>query len=314
MTMVPRVIPLWDSGKSQLIYSGDGEDSGELIWSIVDCPTSPQAYEALIAGDGFLWDGLDGEIDGLLCRTIDMNPDGPNAWQAVAQYGEPKLRTREREKLQAVGDYRVSFSVKPQTVKQFVAKRTIAYPASAKNYGGVSTTGGTSPTSAAYNGGAINVNSDGQVEGVDTIIPGLSITVTQRMAGASLTPAYALAVADLVGKYNESTFMGTFPAGSIQFIGGDAALSFAINNPFEGGPALTPQDRELSFEFLYSPNLTGIQIGTITGINKLGHQYMWIDWESAIVSSRAVRRPLAVYVQDLYGVEPASFAPLALTV
>ncbi len=64
MTMVPRVIPLWDSGKSQLIYSGDGEDSGELIWSIVDCPTSPQAYEALIAGDGFLWDGLDGEIDG----------------------------------------------------------------------------------------------------------------------------------------------------------------------------------------------------------------------------------------------------------
>ena len=297
MTMVPRVIPLWDSGKSQLIYSGDGEDSGELIWSIVDCPTSPQAYEALIAGDGFLWDGLDGEIDGLLCRTIDMNPDGPNAWQAVAQYGEPKLRTREREKLQAVGDYRVSFSVKPQTVKQFVAKSTQRFPSTAKDYNN-----------------AINVNSDGQVEGVDTIIPGLSITVTQRMAGASLTPTYALAVANLVGKYNNSTFMGVFPMGSIQFIGGDAALSFAINNPFEGGPALTPQDRELSFEFLYSPNLTGITIGSITGINKLGHQYMWIDWESAIVSSRAVRRPLAVYVQDLYGIEPASFAPLALTV
>jgi hypothetical protein len=162
--MPARVIPLWDSGKSQLIYSGDGEDSGELIWSIVDCPTSPEAYEALIVGDGFLWGGLDGEIDGLLCRTIDMNPDGPDAWQAVAQYGEAKLRTREREKLQAVGDYRVSFSVKPQTVKQFVAKTTQRFPSTAKDYNN-----------------AINVNSDGQVEGVDTIIPGLSITVTQRM-------------------------------------------------------------------------------------------------------------------------------------
>jgi hypothetical protein len=312
--MPARVIPLWDSGKSQLIYSGDGEDSGELIWSIVDCPTSGEAYTVLIDGDGFLWDGLDGNIDGLLCRTIDMNPDGPNAWQAVAQYGEPKLKTREKEKLNAVGEYRVSFSVKPQTIKQFTAVRTMAYPASAKNYGGVAVSGGTSPTSAAYNGGAINVNQDGQVEGVDTIIPGLSITVTQRMAGASLTPAYALEVADLIGKYNSDIFMGVFPAGSIQFIGGDAALSFAINNPIAGGPPLDPQDRELSFEFLYSPNLTGITIGTITGINKLGHQYMWIDWESAIVSSRAVRRPLAVYVQDLFGIEPASFAPLTLTV
>jgi len=295
--MPARVIPLWDSGKSQLIYSGEGEDSGELIWSIVDCPTSPEAYSALITGDGALWSGLDGEIDGLLCRTIDMVPDGPNAWQAVAQYGEPKLRTREREKLQAVGDYRVSFSVKPQTIKQFVAKNTVKFPSGAKDYGG-----------------AINVNSDGQVEGVDTIIPGLSITVTQRMAGADLTPAYSLAVANLVGKYNNNTFMSVFPAGSIQFIGGDAALSFAINNPFAGGPPLDPQDRELSFEFLYSPNLSGITIGSITGINKLGHQYMWIDWESAIVSSKAVRRPLAVYVQDLYGIEPADFSPLALTV
>lgn len=295
--MAARVIPLWDSGKSQLIYSGDGEDSGELIWSIVDCPTSSEAYTVLIDGDGFLWGGLDGNIDGLLCRTIDMNPDGPNAWQAVAQYGEPKLKTREKEKLNAVGEYRVSFSVKPQTVKQFVAKNTTPFPSTAKNYNN-----------------AINVNQDGQVEGVETIIPGLSITVTQRMAGASLTPAYALAVANLVGKYNNAAFMGVFPVGSIQFIGGDAALSFAINNPIAGGPPLTPQDRELSFEFLYSPNLTGITIGTITSINKLGHQYMWIDWESAIVSSRAVRRPLAVYVQDLYGIEPASFAPLALTV
>jgi hypothetical protein len=295
--MTARVIPLWDSGKSQLVYSGDGEDSGELIWSIVDCPTSPEAYSALISGDGDLWPGLDGEIDGLLCRTIEMNPDGPNAWQAVARYGEPKLRTREKEKLQAVGDYRVSFSVKPQTIKQFVAKSTQRFPGTAKDYNN-----------------AINVNSDGQVEGVDTIIPGLSITITQRMQGSTLTPAYALAVANLVGKYNNATFMGVFPAGSIQFIGGDAALSFAINNPFSGGPPLTPQDRELSFEFLYSPNLTNLTIGSITGVNKLGHQYMWIDWESAIVSGRAVRRPLAVYVQDLYGIEPASFAPLGLSV
>ncbi|XZE35846.1 hypothetical protein SH501x_001390 [Pirellulaceae bacterium SH501] len=294
--MTIRVHESWEAPVTTLIYSGEGEDKGVLEYEITNCATSAEAYTALLAGNGDDWLGIPGEIDGLLLRTIDMRPDGPMGWKATANYGEPKLVSRELEKLPNVGDYRVSFSAKPATVKQYFAKSTTRYPAGAPDFGG-----------------AINVNRDGKVDGVDVIIPSLSVVVTQRMAGAALTPTYALAVANLVGKYNNAGFLG-FPAGSLQFTAGDGSLSFSIENPVSGGDPIDPQDRELSFEFLYSPNLSGLTIGDITGINKLGHQYMWILWKDDVDGSVVVQKPRAVYVQDLYGVEPASFAPLALTV
>lgn len=293
--MTVRVHHLWDSPSSNLIYSGEGENSGEYLFELTNCPTSPDAYNALLFGNGLDWTGIPGEIDGTLCRNVQMEPAGPDAWRARVQYGEPKLVDREREKLKAVGDYRVAFSIKPTTFRHFVAKNTTRFPPTAPDFGD-----------------AINVNEEGQVEGVDAILPSLSIIITERIAGASITADYVLDVANLLGKYNEDVFMGHFPAGTIQFTAGDGALSFAIENPIAGG-ALTPQDRELSFEFLYSPNITGLTVGDITGVNKLGHQYMWILWQSVLDGYLIAKKPRAVYVQDIPGVEPASFAPLGLT-
>jgi hypothetical protein len=275
---------------------------------------------ALLGGNGDDWDGLPGEIDGLLCRDIRMTPDGPDAWHAVVQYGEPKLITREKEKLKDIGDYRVAFSVKPTTFKHFVAKSTKIYKIADPPVGPPTqpapTFGGTeigTPGSGVYAGVAINVTEDGDVQGVDSILPALTITVTQRMEGAALTPEFANTLAGLVGKYNDATFMDYFPAGTIQFTGGDGALSFTIPNPIAGG-TIAPQDRELSFEFLYSPNLEDISVGPITGIDKLGHQYMWVLWKSELEGSQVTKQPRAVYVQDIHGIEPASFAPLGLGV
>jgi hypothetical protein len=305
--MTIRVHHLWDSPVSKLIYSGEGEDEGTYEYALTNCPTSPEAYIALLTGNGVDWAGLPGEIDGLLCRDIRMSPDGPNAWHAVVQYGEPKLLTREKEKLKEVGDYRVAFSMRPTTFKHFVAKRTRIYGTTPPTFGGTALGGG------LYGGVAINVTEDGDVQGVDSILPALTITVTQRMEGATLTPAYAATVSGLVGKYNNATFMGVFPAGTIQFVGGDGAMSFSIPNPISGA-AITPQDRELSFEFLFSPNLTNISIGPITGIDKLGHQYLWVLWKSELEGSQVTKQPRAVYVQDIEGVEPTSFAALGLGV
>ena len=291
----------WDAPTSKLIYAGEGDNSLDYEYQITNCPSSGEAYTNLLIGNGADWPGLPGLIEGCLLRHVQMAPDGPDAWRATASYSQAKIEKKEREKLTSVGQYRVSFSSKSQSIKQYTAKTTVSYAA----------TGDTAPDFK----GAINVNAEGEVEGVDSIVPGLTVSVTQRMEGATLTPGYALEVSNLIGKYNNTEFMG-FPAGTMQLTAGDGSLSFEIPNPNAelGGDPIPPQDRELSFEFLYSPNLTGITIGTVTGINKKGHQYMWTLWRDSIDAGKVFRKPRAVYVQDLYGIEPADFSALRLEV
>lgn len=292
----------WDSPTSKLIYGGEGDNSLEFEYEITNCPSSGEAYNNLLGGNGADWPGVPGIVDACILRDVTMAPDGPNAWRAKCSYTQAKIAKKEQEKLTSVGQYRISFSSKSQSIKQYTAKTTVSFSA----------TGDTAPDFK----GAINVNAEGEVEGVDSIVPCLTVSVTQRMEGASLTPAYALLVSGLIGKYNNNEFLG-FPAGTMQLTAGDGSLSFAIPNPnadLTGGDPIPPQDRELSFEFLFSPNLTGITIGTVTGINKKGHQYMWTLWRDTIDSGKVFRKPRAVYVQDLYGVEPADFSLLTLTV
>lgn len=291
--MTERVHETWDSPKSTLVFSGEGEDKGTLGFEITNCADPADAWSTLLGGNGVDFSGVPGMVDGMVLRTIDMDPNGPDGWKATCNYSQ--FKPREREKLANVGDYRISFSAKSTTLKQFVAKNTVKYPSA----------------SAPDFGGAINVNRDGQVEGVEVVVPALSITVTQKMAGSVLSPGYAQTVANLIGKYNNASFLG-FPAGSIQFVAGDGSLSYEIPSPLPGGTPMAAPDRDLAFEFLYSPNITGLTIGDITGINKLGHQYMWILWKDVLESGIVTQKPRAVYVQDLHGVEPASFAPLAL--
>lgn len=298
--MTIHVHPCWSAPTSKLIYSGEGDNSFEFEYEITNCPTSAEAYLALIAGNGEDWPGVEGLLQGCLLRTITMAPDGPDAWKANCAYSEAKLQQKEKEKLAAIGQYRISFSSKSQTLKQYTAKSTTSYAA----------TGDTAPDFK----GAINVNAEGEVEGVESVVPSLVVTITQRMEGATLTPAYALTISNLIGMYNNATFLG-FPAGTMQLTAGDGSLSFEIPNPnTEAGDPIPPQDRELSFEFLYSPNLTGLTIGTVTGITKQGHQYMWTLWRDSIDAGKVFRKPRAVYVQDLFGVEPADFTLIGLSV
>lgn len=301
--MTVHVHPCWSAPTSKLVYSGEGDNSFDYEYDLTNCPTSAEAYNVLLGGNGEDWLGVLGLDSGCLLRTIAMSPDGPDAWHAVCSYSEAKLQTKEHEKLTTVGQYRISFSTKSQSIKQYTAKTTVGYPL----------TGGMLLARAPDFKGAINVNAEGEVEGVESIVPSLTVTVTQRMEGTTLTPAYMLAIANLIGKYNNAEFLG-FPAGTMQLSAGDGSLSFEIPNPNAdlSQDPIPPQDRELSFEFLYSPNLTNISIGDVTGIDKLGHQYMWTLWKDALDSGQVFRRPKAVYVQDLYGVEPADFSLIGL--
>ena len=68
---------------------------------------------------------------------------------------------------------------------------------------------------------------------------------------------------------------------------------------------------ELNFNFAAEPNITGLEIGTITGIDKRGWDYLWVEYDTTVAALRMVKRPFAVHVEQVYGY--GNFAALGLT-
>lgn len=149
-------------------------------------------------------------------------------------------------------------------------------------------------TAADY-GGAINVDQNG-VKGVEIGIPGLEFQIEKTMAKGVLTLAYVLTLVNLTFKTNAAVFKD-FAAGELLFLG--AEFRQASNG-----------ETSVVFKFSASPNRTGLSFGTITGVAKKGHQYLWIDYEAAEVGGYVIRRPRGIYVEDVY--ESGNFTLLGL--
>ena len=49
-----------------------------------------------------------------------------------------------------------------------------------------------------------------------------------------------------------------------------------------------------------SKNVNGETIGDITGVNKKGHEYLWVRYEDAVESNAILKKPKAVYVNKVY--------------
>lgn len=143
--------------------------------------------------------------------------------------------------------------------------------------------------------GAINVNEQG-VQGVDIIVPQFEFTTTKTQAVGFVTLAYAATLARLTGKVNNAPF-DDFAAGELLFLGADFSQQSA-------GPAT------LAYKWSASPNRTNLTIGNITGINKGGHEYMWVFYRPNLSGTSLVRIPVAVYVHKVY--EDGNFALLGI--
>jgi hypothetical protein len=60
--------------------------------------------------------------------------------------------------------------------------------------------------------------------------------------------------------------------------------------------------------------VTALTVAGITGINKLGWQYLWVLYEEQEDETAhfMVQRAICVYVEDLPGCQPADFSALGL--
>ena len=134
---------------------------------------------------------------------------------------------------------------------------------------------------------AIGVSRD-SVDGVDIVVPTYKWTETFRLPAGFVTGSYKAQLFGLTGRTNASGFRG-FQAEEVLFEGARGSRRGA-------------GDWEISFAFAASPNVTGLTVGNITGINKKGWEYLWCryaDFEDE-AAQMLVKRPVAVIVNRVY--------------
>lgn len=135
--------------------------------------------------------------------------------------------------------------------------------------------------------GGIGVSED-RVEGVDITTPTYQFSETHRFADGSITPTYKAALFSRTGTVNDGTFKG-FNAGEVLFMGAT-------------GSKRGDEQWSLTFRFAASPNVSGLAVGPITGIDKDGWDYLWIRYAEFEDSSAqaVVKRPIGVYIERTY--------------
>ncbi len=160
--------------------------------------------------------------------------------------------------------------------------------------------------------GAIGV-SDDKVEGCEVVVPNYTFQETHHFTFADLAAlrAYSLVLMRLTGAFNDDDFKG-LAAGECLFLGASGS----------GGDL---SDFAITFRFQGSPNAFGLEIGgdvepyggpyggaAITGIDKLGHDYLWVRYAEFQDGSASalVKRPVACYVERVY--YPADFSQLGI--
>jgi len=152
--------------------------------------------------------------------------------------------------------------------------------------------------------GAINVD-NGEVKGVDIIIPGMSLIITQRSPSGVVTLGLARALMQSTPSVNILPWLG-FEAGEVLYKG-------------TRGSDGTQTDAAIVHSFEISPNVVGLSFGDdsqpqhkISNIAKRGHDYIWVRHEEELIDGPydpsvpgdfikvPAMIPKYVYVEEVY--------------
>ncbi len=147
------------------------------------------------------------------------------------------------------------------------------------------------PNDAPDFNGAIEVDNEGNVNGVDVTMPVLNFTETHTMNGSRVSTSYKKSVAALTGTVNSSSFRG-FSAGEVLFLGASGTKrSKKPNAPWE-----------ITFRFAVSPNQSSLQVGKLKISNKKGWDYLWVRYADKVAENKknVIKEPVAAYVEQVY--------------
>lgn len=115
--------------------------------------------------------------------------------------------------------------------------------------------------------GSIGVTGDGEVEGVDVVIPALRLIVEYKHPQGTVSIGYAKQLSRFTGSVNANPFLaGEFEAGELLFLGA-------------AGSDGTHAEATVSYHFAASENVTDFSFASIANIAKQGHEYVWVEYE-----------------------------------
>lgn len=198
-------------------------------------------------------------------QDIQVNKVAYNQWMVDVPYG-PKKRVN--------GSYTWDFDTTGGTVHVTTALSEVGrYP----------------EDTAPNQHGAIAVDGD-EVKGTDIVIPAAKFNVQFQHPLGIVTFPYFRYLIGLTGTTNSTPFFG-FAPGEVLFLGGRGA---------DGSEA----EASLNYGFAVSANVTGLTIGSISGIAKKGWETIWTTFEDAEEVeggvTHAIRKPKFAYVDQVY--------------
>ena len=222
--------------------------------------------------------------DGMPRQSVTVEPIGHELWDATVRYAPD---TQQQSTPPQTGESTFAFDTGGGTQHITQSKQTVGTYAA-------------SGTTAPDFQGAIGVTQDA-VEGVDITVPIYQFSETHYLPAAAVSNSYKGALFSLTGKVNSGGFRG-FAAGEVLFLGATGARRGT-------GP---DDDWEITFRFAASPNVTGLSVGSISGIAKKGWEYLWVRYadQEDTSANTIVKRPVAAYVERVY--DQGSFGGLGI--
>lgn len=211
-------------------------------------------------------------------HQISVEPIGYDTWRGVARY-------LNKDALLETDEFQVSFDTMGDKawISFAPSGNTTKYPAGAPDLAG-----------------AINWDKEaGKPDGYDIVVPSLRYQIRYRKAKATITYAYINTLVGLTGKVNNATFYGA-AAEEMLFLGAQ-------------GVQTTDSDPEVTYHFVYSPNLTDLQYeGFAPVVSKKGHEVVWVDYNQEVQAGVPTVKPVVknVYVHKVY--ETADFTALGI--
>ena len=226
--------------------------------------------------------GYSSALYGALYRTsIALKEVGAMVWDVTVTYGP--LQKKEPE----AGDSSWSFDTTGGTMRITQTLEHIAdFQAGADG--------------AIDNHGAIGVNENGDVEGVDVIDHAFKWKENHKLLLAGFGWAYTEILEALTPSINDAPFRGK-PAGTVIFEGATGGQS--VKDPLL---------LEVTYNFRYSLAVVGQMAGDIANIDKDGHEYLWIQYETTddAVGKTLAKQPRQANVERVY--EPGDFSELGI--
>lgn len=179
---------------------------------------------------------------------------------------------------------------------------TVTYSQKPPQFGsytfGFSTTGGTLhithskstvnkyPGTIRSHNQAIDVDKDNRPRGVTKTVPACLLRYTLKHPAGVVNETTAVALAGVTGMVNSTLWHG-FQAGEALFLGAE-------------GSDGTDSEAEITYNVAAEKKLQDLVIGAISGIDKDGHDLLWVWWQDNVEGGEPGTKPRGVYVERIY--------------